>query len=81
MSNHGVRAVVAINRFHTDTDAEIALVAKIAKEGGAFDAVEATHFAHGGAGAAALGRSVMAACETAEPSDFHFLCAGRRARG
>ena len=29
---HGVRVVVAINRFHTDTDAEIALVAKLAKE-------------------------------------------------
>ena len=29
---------------------------------GAYDAVEASHFAHGGAGAAALGRAVMAAC-------------------
>ncbi len=66
--------MVAINRFHTDTDAEIALVGQLAKEGGAFDAVEATHFAHGGAGAAALGRAVMAACRGAQPTkDFKFL--------
>ena len=60
--NHGVSVIVAVNRFHTDTDAEVALVSRIAIEGGAYDAVEATHFAHGGAGAAALGRAVMAAC-------------------
>ena len=60
--NHGVLVVVAVNRFHTDTDAEVALVSRIAMEGGAYDSVEATHFAHGGAGAAALGRAVMAAC-------------------
>ena len=74
ITNHGVRVVVAINRFHTDTDAEIALVAKLAKAGGAFDAVEAEHFAKGGAGAADLGRAVMAACASATPSrDFKFL--------
>ena len=74
VTNHGVRVVVAINRFHTDTDKEIALVAKLAKEGGAFDAVEAAHFAKGGAGAASLGEAVMAACETANPKrDFKFL--------
>jgi len=74
VTNHGVRVVVAINRFHTDTDAEVALVAKLARAGGAFDAVEANHFSHGGAGAAALGRAVMAACATADPArDFKFL--------
>ena len=74
VTNHGVKVVVAINRFHTDTDAEIALVAKIAKEGGAFDAVEANHFSQGGAGAAALGRATMAACAAASPKrDFKFL--------
>jgi len=70
---HGVRVVVAVNRFYTDTDAEVALVAKLAKAGGAFDAVEADHYAKGGAGAAALGRAVMAACATASPDDFKFL--------
>ena len=74
VSNHGVRVVVAINRFHTDTDAEVALVAKLAKEGGAFDAVEASHYAHGGAGAAELGKAVKAACTSSDPTkDFRFL--------
>ena len=48
-----MRVVVAINRVHPDTDAEIALVGQLAKAGGAFDAVEATHFADGGMGASA----------------------------
>ena len=38
--NHGVSVVVALNRFHTDTDAEVALVKRLAKEGGAYDAVD-----------------------------------------
>lgn len=68
---HGVKAVVAINRFGTDTEAEIALVKKIAEENGAFSAVVAEHHAKGGAGATALGEAVMAACKT--PSEFNFL--------
>lgn len=32
----------------TDTDAEIALVIELAKEAGAYDAVECTHWADGG---------------------------------
>ena len=32
----------------SDTDAEIALVIELAKEGGAYDAVECTHWADGG---------------------------------
>eukprot|EP00913_Durusdinium_trenchii_P018792 g17659.t1 len=67
---HGVKAVVAINRFGTDTDAELALVKKIAEENGAFAAVVA-ETGCGGAGATALGEAVMAACKT--PSDFKFL--------
>ena len=39
--NHGVSVVVALNRFHTDTDAEVALVKRLAKEGGAYNAVDA----------------------------------------
>ncbi len=67
----GIPVVVAVNRFHTDTQAEIDLVRKIAKEAGAEDAVAANHWALGGAGAADLGRAVVAACE--KPSQFHFL--------
>ena len=68
---HGVVPVVAINRFATDTDAEVELVAQLAKQAGAFDAVSATHFADGGAGAVELARAVMRACDSASPEE-HF---------
>jgi len=68
---YGVPAVVAVNRFSSDTEAEIALVRKAALEAGAEDAVMSDHWAAGGAGAAALARAVMAACD--KPADFRFL--------
>jgi len=68
---YGVPVVVAINRFTTDTDAEIEIVRRIAIEAGAEDAVVSTHWADGGAGAVALGKAVMAAAE--KPSNFRFL--------
>ena len=61
-AKYGVRTVVAVNRFHTDTDAEIALVIERARAAGAFAAVEANHWACGGAGAAALAAAVADAC-------------------
>jgi formyltetrahydrofolate synthetase len=67
----GVPVVVAVNRFHTDTDAEVDLVRKIALEAGAEDAVMSNHWADGGAGSVALGEAIVAACE--KPSDFNFL--------
>ena len=67
----GVPVVVAINRFTSDTDAEIDLIRKAAIAVGAEDAVASTHWADGGAGAVALAEAVMAAC--AKPSDFRFL--------
>ena len=67
----GVPVVVAINRFTTDTDAEIDLIRKAALAVGAEDAVASTHWSDGGAGAIALAESVMAAC--AKPSHFEFL--------
>jgi methylenetetrahydrofolate dehydrogenase (NADP+)/methenyltetrahydrofolate cyclohydrolase/formyltetrahydrofolate synthetase len=68
---YGVPVVAAVNRFSSDTPAEIALVRKAAVEAGAEDAVMADHWAEGGAGAVDLARAVMAAC--AKPSDFRFL--------
>jgi len=68
---YGVPVVVAINRFTPDTDAEIALVRKIAQDAGAEDAVPTEHWARGGAGARDLAEAVMAACD--KPSDFKFL--------
>ena len=67
----GVPTVVAINRFTSDTDAEIDLIRKAAVDVGAEDAVPATHWSDGGAGAVALANAVMAACE--KPSGFRFL--------
>jgi len=67
----GVPVVVAVNRFTSDTDAEIDLIRKAALAGGAEDAVASTHWSDGGAGAVALAKAVMAACE--RPSSFKFL--------
>ncbi len=67
----GMPVVVAINAFPTDTDAEIALVKRIAEEAGALAAVRATHWADGGAGAAALAEAVVQAAE--QPSDFRYI--------
>ncbi len=67
----GVPVVVAVNRFHTDTDAEVELVRERALAAGAEDAVMSNHWADGGAGSIALGEAVIAACE--QPADFQFL--------
>ncbi|MBF6613096.1 MAG: formate--tetrahydrofolate ligase [Chloroflexi bacterium] len=67
----GVPAVVAINAFPTDTEAEWAYLEQVSKEAGAVAAVPATHFVNGGAGAADLAGAVVRAAE--EPSEFHFL--------
>lgn len=67
----GIPVVVAVNKFHTDTEAEVELVKKVALEAGASDAVLSNHWAEGGLGAAALGEAVVAACE--KESNFRFL--------
>ncbi len=67
----GVPAVIAVNRFATDTAAEIELIRKAAVAVGAEDAIMADHWARGGAGAVELAKAVMAAC--AKPSHFDFL--------
>lgn len=68
---YGVPVVVAINSFATDTPAEIRLVEQAARRAGAAAAVPSTGWADGGAGAAALGEAVVAACE--QPSRFRHL--------
>jgi methylenetetrahydrofolate dehydrogenase (NADP+)/methenyltetrahydrofolate cyclohydrolase/formyltetrahydrofolate synthetase len=67
----GVPVVVAINTFLHDTPKEIELLKRLAREGGAFDAVECTHWARGGAGAADLARAVEGACK--QSTNFRFL--------
>jgi formate--tetrahydrofolate ligase len=54
----GVPVVVAINKFITDTEAEIAAVQEVAKELGT-EAILCTHWADGGAGTEALARRVV----------------------
>ena len=51
---YGVHVVVAINKFATDTDAELLAVKESALAAGAFDAVVCSHHAHGGAGAVSI---------------------------
>jgi formate--tetrahydrofolate ligase len=67
----GVTAVVAINSFPTDTQAEVEAIREVSLAAGARDAVVATHFSDGGAGATALAEAVWAAAE--EPGDFRLL--------
>jgi len=67
----GVPVVVAVNRFHTDTDKEVELVKEKAIEAGAFDAVESNHFTDGGEGAVDLAEATVEATE--EESNFEFL--------
>ena len=66
----GISPVVCINRFHLDTDEEVAMVRKAAEDAGARCAVS-THWADGGDGALELADVVAEAAE--EEPDFKFL--------
>ena len=58
VKSFGVPVVVAINRFVTDTDAEIAMIKKVAEANGV-KAVECTHWSDGGAGTEELAHEVV----------------------
>ncbi len=60
LEQFGVPVVVALNRFDTDTDAEVATVQAWCKRNHV-PCVPATHFTDGGAGAVALAEAVMTA--------------------
>ena len=66
-----LRYVEKILTYRTDTQAEVELVQKLARENGAFDAVICSHWAQGGLGAKALAEAVDKA--TQQPSNFQFL--------
>jgi formate--tetrahydrofolate ligase len=66
----GVRPVVCINSFASDTPAEIDLVRRIAGEHGA-DAAASEHWLRGGEGAAELAEAVRDACD--RDDDFRLL--------
>ncbi|MBW2663829.1 MAG: formate--tetrahydrofolate ligase, partial [Deltaproteobacteria bacterium] len=67
----GVPVVVAVNRFTPDTDKEIELIKKRAKEFGAEEAVESDVWEKGGEGGKELAEAVVRACD--KKSDFKFL--------
>jgi len=68
----GVPVVLAINRFHTDTDAELELVKSICSQSGHIShAVVTNHWEEGGEGAVELGKAVIDAAE--QGSNFKFL--------
>ena len=66
---YGLPVVVAVNRFPTDTDKEIALVIEQCKSLGV-NVVLSTVWAEGGKGGEALAQEVVRLCET--PSHFKF---------
>ena len=68
--NYGVRCVVSINKFLTDTDAEVALLTEKVTALGA-EIVLANHWAEGGAGAAELARKVVEICDN--PTEMKFV--------
>jgi len=68
---YGIPVVVAVNRFLSDSPAELELVRKSAIESGAEDAVICDHWEKGGEGAIGLAEAVVKACE--KPAEFKFL--------
>ncbi|MBA3780638.1 MAG: formate--tetrahydrofolate ligase [Nocardioides sp.] len=68
---YGIPCVVAVNRFPTDTDAEVARVVELVAAEGVV-AVPATHFADGGTGAQDLAKGVLAALDEPSPYTFSF---------
>ncbi|KAM7199350.1 C-1-tetrahydrofolate synthase [Naviculisporaceae sp. PSN 640] len=69
--SYGVPVVVAINKFSTDTPAEIEIIREEAIKAGAEDAILANHWAEGGKGAVDLAKGVITASE--KPKDFKLL--------
>src|SRR6188768_1360812 len=68
---YGIPCVVAVNRFPTDTEAEIdKVVEMVAAEG--VRAYPATHFADGGIGAQDLAKGVLQALDEPSPYEFSF---------
>ncbi|MBQ7375802.1 MAG: formate--tetrahydrofolate ligase [Clostridia bacterium] len=72
LRKYGLPVVVAINRFGSDTDAELAYIEKICTEKGADFALSEV-FAKGGEGGIDLANRVVAACE--KEKNFEFMYA------
>ena len=72
LRKYGLPVVVAINRFGSDTDAELAYIKKVCTEKGADFALSEV-FAKGGDGGIELANKVVAACE--KQKNFEFMYA------
>jgi formate--tetrahydrofolate ligase len=70
VNGFGLQAVVAVNRFPTDTDDELDTVRRLALEHGAYAAEVNDAFERGGEGATALAEAVIDAAD--QPSSFDF---------
>jgi formate--tetrahydrofolate ligase len=68
---YGLTCVVAVNRFPSDSDKELALLQDLALKAGAETVVAHDGFSRGGEGAVDLAQAVIKACE--KPSKFSFL--------
>jgi len=66
----GINPVVCVNRFYTDTDAEVKLIKRVAEQAGARCA-ESKHWEKGGDGALEFADAVIDACN--EENNFKFL--------
>ena len=66
----GINPVVCINHFHTDTDAEVKTIRRLAEKAGARVALS-QHWLKGGDGALELADTVIDACN--QPNNFKFL--------
>jgi len=68
---YGLQAVVAINRFPTDSKDEITMVKEVAKSAGAFSVQEADGFMSGGDGMTGLATAVVEAAN--QPTEIKLL--------
>ncbi len=69
----GVPVVVTVNRFKDDTDEQVNLVQKMAKEAGAYACFPIEVWMHGGAGATEAAEAVMDAADNFDTKNFKFL--------
>lgn len=71
IKQYEIPVVVAINRFESDTAAEIEVIKEAAIRAGAYDVVPTNHWAEGGKGAIKLAEAVIEASK--QPSEFKYL--------
>jgi formate--tetrahydrofolate ligase len=70
IKRHGVPAVVAINHFPTDTEAEMEMIRKVALDAGATEVAVSKVFAEGGEGGRELAEATIRAANAGSNFDF-----------